>query len=170
MAPYLRGLMNAEPPCLITKVRSPAGTSVLQSEIIYAGRKNLKPASEKKLSAFAWPSRKPASIFLQSSSFSKGPTSSSGSHPSKLPCRKRPPGCTLLAKALRIFSITFSLSLMPTLQEVPSLLTFTIVNHRRQSVGTLLYVARKIGARRRRGTLPAMDSRSPLSRGQASRE
>src|SRR5215208_262190 len=108
MAPYLRGLMNADLPCLITKVRSPAGTSVLQSEnpclrwnsgsavwnwprrseIRYAGTKYLKPASEKKLSAFAWPSKKPASRCLQSSSFSKGPTSSYGSHPSKLPCKK----------------------------------------------------------------------------------
>ena len=82
MAPYLLGLMNADLPCLIAKVRSPAGTSVVQSEnpcvrwnsgsavwswprrseIRYAGKENLKPASEKKLSAFAWPSRKPASI------------------------------------------------------------------------------------------------------------
>src|SRR5215210_3114914 len=120
MAPYLRGLINADLPCFISRVRSPAGTSVVQSEkpcvrlnrgsavwsspctseIRYAGRKYLKPASEKKLSAFAWPSRKLASRLLQSSTLSKGPTSSYGSHPSKLPCKKRFPGCTFPAKAL----------------------------------------------------------------------
>src|SRR5215212_5041244 len=162
MAPYLRGLMNADLPCLINKVRSPAGTSVVQSEnpcvrwnrgsavgscprrsaIRYAGRKYLKPASEKKLSALAWPSRKPASIPLQSSSSSKGPTSSYGSHPSKLPCRKRFPGCSFPAKALRISSITVSLSLMLTPHEFAYQLSFTIVDHPRRPVATPLYVNR----------------------------
>src|SRR5215203_1528707 len=150
MAPYLRGLMNADLPCLIKKVRSPAGTSVVQSEnpcirwnsgsavwswprrseIRYAGRKYLNPASEKKLSAVAWPSRKPASMLLQSSSLSKGPTSSYGSHPSKLPCKKRPPGCSFPAKALRILSITSSLKLILTPEDFVGHLSLTIVNHR----------------------------------------
>ena len=175
--------MNADLPCPISKVRSPAGTSVVQSEkpcvrwnrgsavysrprrsaTRYAGRKYLKPASEKKLSAFAWPSRKSASIPLQSSSVLEGTHLLVRLAPLETTLQETPSRKPIPRESrLESSRSQLLLSLMPTPQASLAACPPTIVNHLRDktsSDGRFDCQSGWIASGRKRDAYAAVDSR-----------